>query len=112
MLIIQERVLVLNINAHLHIYTLIWLWIALEPGSMLFNTIILVLTTHATEKVIVGGWHSDISMVVAIKTHPQAKGCLQHNKLATEVDLDSTDGGDGWNNHCPIDLKKKRYLFQ
>lgn len=35
-----------------------------------------VLTTHATEQAIVGGRHSDVSMMVAIETHPQAKGCL------------------------------------
>lgn len=44
-------------------------------------------------------------MVVTVETHPQAKGCLQDNKLSTQVDLNSTDGGDRWDDHRSIDLK-------
>lgn len=50
-------------------------------------------------------------MVVTIETHPQAKGCLQNNKFATEIDLNSTDGCDRWDHHCPIDLKNKEKLI-
>lgn len=50
-------------------------------------------------------------MVVTIETHPQAKGCLQDNKLATEIDLNSTDGCDRWDHHCPIDLKNREKLI-
>lgn len=62
------------------------------------------ISTHATEQAIVGGWHSDISVVVTIETHPKAEGCLQNNKLATQVDLNSIDGCNRWDHHCPIDL--------
>lgn len=50
-------------------------------------------------------------MVVTIETHPQAEGCLQDNKLATQVDLNSTDGCDRWDHHCPVDLKNREKLI-
>lgn len=49
--------------------------------------------------------------MVTTETHPQAEGCLQDNKLATEVDLNSTDGRDRWDHHCPIDLENREKLI-
>lgn len=71
----------------------------------------LVLTTQATELAIVGGWHSDISTVVTVETHPQAKRCLEDNKLATNVDLHSTDGSDRWDHCRPVDLKNRQMFL-
>lgn len=65
------------------------------------------LTTHSTEMATVGAWYSDICMVVPIKLDPQTKGCLQNHKLSTQVDVNSTNRGDGCNDHCSVDLIKK-----
>lgn len=64
-----------------------------------------LLTTHAAEQAIEGARHGDVSMVAAIKTHPQTEVRLQDDKLSTQKDLNSTDGADRWDNHCPIDLE-------
>ena len=71
----------------------------------------MILTAHATEQAVVRGWHSDVCMVVTIETYPKAEGCLHNDKLSTQINLHSTDGGDRWNDHCPIDLKSQTDQF-
>lgn len=66
-----------------------------------------VLTTHAAEQAIVGSWQCDVGMVVTIETHPQTKGCLQDNKLATQVNANATYGVDRWEEPCAINLKNR-----
>lgn len=66
--------------------------------------ITLLLTTHAAELSFVSRWHGDVSMVVTVKAHPQAEGCLQDNKFATIVDFNSIGWCDRWGHHCPIHL--------
>lgn len=66
--------------------------------------VILLLTTHAAELSFVGRWHGDVGMVVTVKAHPQAEGCLQDNEFATIVDFNTISSCDRWGHRCPIHL--------
>ena len=101
------------ISQHSYACDSILIWTNILTGMCCLNRRIkrITLTAHATEQAVVGVWHSDISVVVSIETHPQAKVCLQDNKLSTQEDFNTTDGTDRWDNHCAVDLKRRKVII-
>lgn len=67
-----------------------------------------VLTTHAAEQAAVGGGQGDVGVVVTIKPHPQAKGRLQDNKLATQVDLNPVGQSQRGDGSGPVHLERRQ----